>query len=63
LLPSYGKALDYNAEDEAKEKAISAKISGTKDEAKQREMDAPRLKMRTLVGTNIVREVTLRPAQ
>jgi hypothetical protein len=62
LLPSYGKALDYSAEDEAKEKAIAAKLSGTKDENKQREMEAPRLKMRTHVGTSIVREVTLKPS-
>ena len=62
LFQSYAKALDYSAEDEAKAKAIAAKLSGTKDEAKQREMEAPRLKMRTLVGTNIVREVTLKPA-
>jgi hypothetical protein len=61
LFPTYGKALDYSADAEAKEKAIMAKLLGTKDEAKQREMEAPRLKMRTLVGTNIVREVTLKP--
>lgn len=46
LYPSDGKALDYGAE----------------DEAKQREMEAPRWKMGTLVGTNIVREMTLKPA-
>jgi hypothetical protein len=62
LFPSYGKALDFSAEDEAKEKAIAAKLSGTKDENKQREMEAPRLKMRTHVGTRIVREVTLKPS-
>jgi hypothetical protein len=62
LFPSYGKALDYSAEDDAKEKAIAAKVSGTKDENKQREMEAPRLKMRTHVGTSIVREVTLKPS-
>lgn len=62
LFPSYGKALDYSAEDEAKDKAIVAKLSGTKDENKQREMQEPRLKMRTRVGTSIVREVTLRPS-
>lgn len=60
LLPNYGKALDYSAEDEAKAKAIAAKVSGTKDEDKQREMEAPRLKMRTFIGTSIVREVTLK---
>ena len=62
LFPSYGKALDYSAEDEAKDKAIAAKLTGTKDENKQREMEAPRLKMRTHVGTSIVREVTLKPS-
>jgi len=61
LFPSYGKALDYSAENEAKDKAIAAKVTGTKDENKQREMEAPRLKMRTHVGTSIVREVTLKP--
>jgi hypothetical protein len=61
LYSTYGKALDYSADDEAKEKAIAAKVTGTKDENKQREVDAPKFKMRTHVGTSIVREVTLKP--
>jgi choline dehydrogenase-like flavoprotein len=61
LYPSYAKALDYSAEDEAKGKAIVAKQYKTKDEAKQQEIVAPRLAMRVYIGTNYSREVTLKP--
>jgi hypothetical protein len=61
LFPSYGKALDYSAEDEAKQKAIAAKQFKTKDEDKQREQMAPRLDWREFVGAQYVREVMLKP--
>jgi hypothetical protein len=61
LFASYGKALDYNASDEEKAKAISAKQFKTKDEDKQREAMAPRLDWREFVGQAYVREVTLKP--
>jgi hypothetical protein len=61
LYSSYGKALDYSAEDEGKDKAIAAKQYKTKDEAKQQEIVAPRLAMRVYIGTNFIREVTLKP--
>ena len=41
LYPSYGKALDYNASDDAKGKAIQAQHWKTPDQEKQREMTAP----------------------
>ncbi|MGH2627441.1 MAG: hypothetical protein ACRDHY_12410, partial [Anaerolineales bacterium] len=53
--------LDYNAEDDAKGKAISEKHYKTADQAKQLEMSAPRLDWRTYLGTDIVREVMLKP--
>jgi hypothetical protein len=61
LFPSYGKALDYSAEDEAKEKEIAARLYKTKDQAKQMEIAAPRLDMRVYIGTEYIREVTLKP--
>jgi hypothetical protein len=60
LFPSYAKALDYSAPDEDKMKAIAAKQFKTKDEEKQREAIAPRLDWREFVGTQYVREVTLK---
>lgn len=62
LFPSYGKALDYSAEDEMKGKAISASQYKTKDEAKQQEIVAPRLSLRTYIGTSYFREVSLKPS-
>lgn len=62
LFPSYGKAMDYNAADEEKSKAIQGKHWGTMDEKKQDEMAAQRYAFRDLVGTKIVREVMLKPA-
>jgi hypothetical protein len=61
LHTSYGKALDYSASDETKEKEIRAKQFKTKDEEKQREAIAPRLDFREYVGSRYVREVVLRP--
>ncbi len=63
LYPSFGKALDYSKDDEAKADAIASKHYATADEEKQREMAAPRLEMRTFMGTSYHREVTLRPAK
>lgn len=61
LYPSFGKALDYNKGDDEKFDAISAAHWATGDNAKQRELAAPRLEMRTYIGTSYHREVTLRP--
>jgi hypothetical protein len=63
LYPSFGKAMDYNAEDDAKFKEIASKQYKTSDEEKQREMTAKRYNMRTFLGTKYVREVKLRPAK
>jgi hypothetical protein len=54
-------ALDFNAENDKKQKAISEKHYKTADEEKQRDMTKPRLDWRTYLGTQIVREVTLKP--
>jgi hypothetical protein len=61
LYPSYGKAMDYSAADEAKWDAIQAETWKTADKDKQREASAPRLAMRKYLGTRYVREVTLKP--
>ncbi|MBM4218949.1 MAG: hypothetical protein FJ171_04800 [Gammaproteobacteria bacterium] len=62
LFPSFGKALDYNKDDEQKLDAIASAHFATADEDKQREMIKHRLAMRTYLGTTYVREVNLRPA-
>jgi hypothetical protein len=54
-------ALDYSADLDAKGKAIAEKHYKTADEDKQQQMAAPRLDWRTYLGTDIVREITLRP--
>lgn len=61
LYPSFAKALDYNAGDEEKMKAIAAKHYKTADEKKQEEMAAPRFQWRDYLSTKYVREVTLKP--
>jgi hypothetical protein len=54
-------ALDYSAELDKKSKAIAEKHYKTADEDKQREMIKPRLDWRTFLGTQLVREVSLKP--
>lgn len=59
--PSYAKALDYSAAADEKGKAIAAAHFKTADQEQQNKMTAPRFDMREFVGTEIVREVTLKP--
>ena len=54
-------ALDFTAENDTKQKAIAEKHYKTADEEKQREMTKPRLEWRTHIGTDLVREVMLKP--
>jgi hypothetical protein len=61
LFPSFGKALDFNATDDAKAKEIAAKHFKTADEQKQRDMIANRFAFRDSLGTSYYREVTLKP--
>jgi hypothetical protein len=61
LYPSFAKALDFNAGDEEKMKAIAEKHYKTKDQQKQQEMAAPRFQWRDYMSTKFVREVTLKP--
>jgi hypothetical protein len=63
LYSSFGKALDYNKGDDDKFEAISAAHWATADDDKQTQLSAPRLEMRKYLGTDYVREVTLRPAK
>lgn len=58
---NFGKALDYDAADDAKAKDISAKHYKTGDEQKQREMAAKRFAFRDFIGTSLYREVGLKP--
>jgi hypothetical protein len=61
LYPSFGRALDFNQADDDKRKAIAEKLFKTPDQAKQQEVTAPRLTMRDVVGSRVIREVTLKP--
>lgn len=61
LYPSFAKALDFNASDDEKNKAISAKHYKTSDQDKQREVAAKRFAMRDFLGTTYPREVSLKP--
>ena len=61
LYSSFGKALDYDAGDDAKFDKIAAAHWSTADEDKQAEAAKPRLDMRKFMGTSYHREVTLRP--
>ncbi len=63
LHASFAKALDYNQGDEDKNDAISAAHWGTPDNTKQAELASSRLAMRTFMGIDYVREVTLRAAE
>lgn len=58
---SFGAALDYSADFEAKAKAIAAKHHQTEDEKKQEELTAPRFEMRKDLGTTYYREIQLKP--
>ena len=61
LYSSYGKAMDYSAEDDAKGKEIAAAHYKTSDEDQQEQMSNPRFEMREYLGTDFVREVNLKP--
>lgn len=54
-------ALDYDAEMGKKWGAISAAVLGTDDEEKQEAMAVPRFEMRDFIGSNMMREVELKP--
>ena len=61
LQASFAKALDYNAADDAKGKAIAARHFQTRDEQRQRDMAAKRFEFRDFLGTSYYREINLRP--
>jgi hypothetical protein len=63
LYPSFAKALDFNQGDDDKFEAIAAAHYGTTDDDAQTSKAAPRLEMRTYLGSVYVREVNLRPAE
>jgi hypothetical protein len=54
-------ALDYDAEMEKRWEAIAAKHLKTADDDEQRKMAEPRFEMRTFLGSNMMREVVLKP--
>lgn len=54
-------ALDYNKGDEDRMNAIMEKQYKTADQNKQQQMMAKRFEMRDYIGTNYIREVTLKP--
>lgn len=63
LHESYAKALDYNAEDDAKWDAIQAAHWETSDSDEQRELAATRFEMREFRGVRYQREITLKPME
>jgi hypothetical protein len=63
LFPSYGAAMDFDADVEAKWDALAEKIYGTGEDEEQMEFVKPRLKMREFVGFKNFREVTLKPVE
>jgi len=54
-------ALDYDPEMEKRWEAIAAKHLKTSDDDEQRKMAEPRFEMRTFLGSNMMREVVLKP--
>ncbi len=56
-------ALDYNPEMEEKWRAIAAKHLKTSDEDEMEKMAEPRFEMRRYLGTNLMREVELKPME
>lgn len=60
---SFGKALDYDAADDAKAKEIATKHYKTANEDKQRDLAAKRFEFRDFLGTSYYREVNLKPLQ
>jgi hypothetical protein len=56
-------ALDYNAANDEKGRAIAEKHFATADEDAQEETIAPRFEMREFVGSGLMREVTLKPIE
>ena len=61
LHASFGKALDYNAEDEKKSDAIEAAHWKTANNDEQRAKAASRLELREFLGVDYSREVNLKP--
>ena len=61
LQPSFGKAMDYTADNDAKMKAIQAKHFKTPDEKQQEAVTAKRIEMRRYLWTRAFREINLRP--
>lgn len=58
---NFGKALDFDAADDAKAKEIASKHYKTSDEEKQRNLAAKRFDFRDFLGTSYYREVSLKP--
>lgn len=56
-------ALDYDPAMEEKWKAIAAKHLKTSDEDEMEKMAEPRFEMRRYLGTNMMREVELKPME
>lgn len=55
--------VDYDAEMEAKWRALVTKHSGTADEEQREAMAMPRFEMREFLGSNMMREVMLKPME
>ncbi len=60
-FPSYGAALDFDAEDDAKSRALAGAHWKTQDEEAQRRAAAERFALRTLLGSYTMRQISFRP--
>jgi hypothetical protein len=63
LFKSYGQALDYDAADEAKMKTIASAHWKTQDEQAQQKAAAERFSLRTLLSTQLMRQIDFKPLQ
>lgn len=61
LHPSFGKAMDYDAAEEAKGDEISAAHWKTQDRDAQAKASAARFELRRFLGTQTMRQVDLKP--
>lgn len=61
LFKNYGDALDYNADEDAKGKAIASEHWKTQDEEAQRKASAERFALRTLIASQLMRQIDFRP--
>lgn len=61
LFKSYGDALDFDADADAKSKAIAGAHWKTQDQEAQRKASSERFALRTLIASQLMRQIDFRP--